>query len=133
MFLSQLNEAQRPAFLVLAKSLIAADGIFADEEMLMMEQYQQEMSLHIPFNDIQIEENQAIAAFADDVPLRKKQVFFELVALAYADQVYAKEENDLLIKIGNAFGLDAEFLEESKNISNELIRLYAKIGTLVSD
>lgn len=101
MFLANLNKDQKPAFLALAKSLIGADGIFADEEMLMMEQYQQEMSLAVSFDQIQINEAEALAVFENAAAMQKKQIFFELTALAYANQDYAEEEHALLVKIAD--------------------------------
>lgn len=133
MFLANLDDRQKPAFLTLAKSVIAADGVLADEEMLMMEAYQQEMSLIVPFNQIQLNETEALSVFESSAAIQKKQIFFELTALAYADQKYAEEEHIPLAKIAYKIGLDAEFHDKCRKIAEKAILLYAEIGSLISD
>lgn len=63
MFLSGLNENQKVAFLVLAQELISADGVLADEELVMMEQYKQEMAISAPFSETPTDTAQAITVF----------------------------------------------------------------------
>lgn len=131
MFLSNLSEHQKPAFLSLAQSLISADGVLSKDETAMMEQYRQEMGL--PVNVPMPAETESVYAFQDAPPSVKKQIVFELVALACADNDYADEERGLLSKLCGAWGLDAAFLDDCGPCVRELTAVYERIAKLVSE
>ena len=133
MFLANLAEKQKPAFLDLARALIAADGVLSDEETSMMEQYKLEMALTAGLEESQGQVEQAIDVFRPAPAAVKKQVVFELVALAFADNDYADEEARLLNEITVSWGLDAAFLDECRAYVKELTGLYQRIGRLVSE
>ena len=131
MFLANLTNEQKTAFLVLAQSLVAADGVLSDDEAAMMEQYKQELAAPASLSAPQQSVEQCIEVFKVATPTTKKQTIFELVALAWADNEYADEEHRLLEEIGSAFGLDAAFLGECRAYVRELTALYGRIGELV--
>lgn len=133
MFLANLAENQKPAFLDLARTLIAADGVLSDAEISMMEQYKLEMALTTDPEESHGQVEQAIDAFEPMSAAVKKEVVFELVALAFADNDYADEENRLLSEITASWGLDAAFLSECRVYVKELTDLYQRIGKLVSE
>ena len=133
MFLANLAEEQKPAFLDLAQALIAADGVLSSEEASMMEQYKLEMALTTTSVESQGQVEQAVGVFKDASVTVKKQVIFELVALAYADNDYADEENRFLGKIVASLGLEAAFIEKCSAYVGELTDLYDRIGKLVSE
>lgn len=133
MFLAKLADQQKVAFLNLAQQLVAADGIFSEDELSMMEQYQQEMNLNVPLDQIQEDVAQSIDIFKVASLTLKKQIIFELVGLACADQDYAAVEVTLLEKIAASFGLDLLFLESCKRHVYELMEVYQKIGALVEE
>ncbi len=133
MFLANLTDVQKPAFLNLARALIASDGVLSDSETSMMEQYQQEMLLPVSSDTSCQTEEQAEKVF-ETAPLTvRKQVMFELVALACADNEYADKERKLLEQIVRAFGLDAAFLSESQTYVRQLTSLYEQIGVFVAE
>lgn len=133
MFLANLTDEQKGAFLNLAQTLISADGVVSDDETSMLEQYKQEMSLPasttIPHWGI----DQCIEVFKIASPMIKKQIVFELVALACADNNYAREERHFLEDAGTALELDVYFLGECRAYVRELTALYERIGKLVSE
>lgn len=133
MFLVNLTDEQKSAFLSLAQNLVSADGVVNDDEASMLEQYKQEMSLPasttIPHQGI----DQCMEVFKTASSMVKKQIVFELVALACADNNYAREEHHLLEDVGTALELDAYFLGECRAYVRELTALYERIAKLVSE
>lgn len=133
MFLANLTDDQKNAFLGLAQTLVSVDGVVSDDETSMLEQYKQEMSLSTSTSIPQQEIEQSIEVFKTAFPSIKKQIVFELVALACADNDYADTEHRLLNEIGISLDLDAAFLGECKAYVRELTALYERIGKLVSE
>lgn len=132
MFLATLNETQKLAYLDLSYNLIAADGMLSDDEMTMMEQYKQEMNISVPLTELSNNTDRAIAVFQGTSSTVKKQILFELVGLAYADNNYAEEERIFLEKSCAAWGLNLDDLELCKAYVTELMDLYGEIGRFVS-
>lgn len=133
MFLVNLTDEQKNAFLSLAQTLISADGVVSDDETSMLEQYKQEMSLPASSTILQQGIEQSIEVFKSSFPTIKKQIVFELVALACADSDYADAEHRLLSEIEVSLDLDATFLGECKAYVRELTALYERIGKLVRE
>lgn len=133
MFLANLENQYKISFLNLAQTLISADGVLSEAETAMMTQYQQEMSLAVTSATEQQTVENSVKAFGSASLSIKKQVMFELVALACADNDFAGQEQKLLRDIGGAWGLDTAFLEKSYEYVQELTSLYSRISRLVSE
>lgn len=133
MFLASLTEKQKLAYLDLSYNLIAADGLLDRDEVMMMDQYKQEMNLTVQLSQLSHEADQAIAEFQSTNDTVKKQVLFELAGLAYADNKYVKEEQLFLEKICNDWNLNLSVLESCKKYVNKLMDLYNEIGRFIAD
>ena len=133
MFLANLTGEQKAAFLVLAQTLIAADDVLSDDEVSMMEQYKQEMAFPASMNVPRQSVEQCTEVFKAGAKVTKKQIIFELVALACADNDYADEEHHFLGAVSTALGLDAAFLGECRAYVRELTALYERIGKLIGE
>jgi len=133
MFLANLTNEQKPAFLSLAQAIVAADGVLSRDEASMMEQYRQEMAFPVSAEE-QSQSFEVSTEVFKTAPLTvKKQIVFELVALACTDNDYADEERRLLGEIGAALDLDMAFFGECRAYVRELTALYERIGALVSE
>lgn len=132
MFLATLTEKQKIAYLDLSCSLIAADGTLSGDEMVMIEQYKQEMNISVPLAELSGDVDGAIAVFQSASAAVKKQILFELTGLAYADNEYAEEEGVFLEKSCTAWGLDLSDLGLCRTYVTELMDLYGKIGHFIS-
>ena len=95
MFLANLNDTQKDAFMTLAYKLIAVDGVLDEGELAMMAQYKLEMNLPSDYDETQGNLETAIAAFTAEPDAVKKQIMFELVGLACAGDDYENEEYTL--------------------------------------
>lgn len=130
MFLANLPEEQKKAFLSLAQAMISADGVLNEDETEMMEQYRKEMALPAGETEAQPVES-VMAAFKGASAGVKKQIVFELLALAYVDNDYAEQEKRMLEKVVREFDLDGKFLDKCKPCVVELVDLYERIEQLV--
>lgn len=133
MFLVNLNDNQKDAFMTLAYKLIAVDGVLDEGELDMMAQYKLEMNLPLDYDETQGDLETAIATFASESDAIKKQILFELVGLACAGDDYENEEYTLIEQVRTAFGLRADFPGKCEVYVSELTKLYEKIGTLVGE
>lgn len=131
MFLAALKKEQKRAFLGLAQKLIAADGTLCQSEITTMKQYRVEMNLRTAREEREYDMEQALEVFKNTTTTVKKQIMFELVALACVDKDFSDPENTLIEKILSCLDLDGAFLENCKANVKELIELYEKIGKLV--
>lgn len=131
MFLVNLNDSQKDAFMTLAYKLIAVDGVLDEGELDMMAQYKLEMNLPLDYDETQGDLETAIATFASESDAIKKQIMFELVGLACAGDDYENEEYTLIEQVRTAFGLRADFPGKCEVYVSELTKLYEKIGLLV--
>ena len=131
MFLANLTGNQKKAFLSLARKLIEADGLLQKDELSTLEQYKREMNLVADFAAEEETFEEAISVFQAEARTVKKQIVFELLALACSDREYAKEEGNLLEKIRVSFDLEEKFFIQSKAYIRELISLYDNIGVLI--
>lgn len=133
MFLAGLTEQQKKAYLNLSYCLISADGSLSTDEVAMMGQYQQEMSIDIQLDQLSADMANASVVFQNAPNTVKKQVLFELTALAYADNEYAEAEHIFLEKLCAVWNLDAFMLDQCKSYVTELMELYGKIGQLIAE
>lgn len=132
MFLNKLASTEKKAFLSLADTLIATDGVLSADEIVMMEQYKQEMNLSIDSNSLPTL-SESIKVFEDASNTIKRQVIFELVALACADKDYSVSEHSWLAQIGEHFGIEITYLDKCKNLVEKLSALYNEIGYLIDE
>lgn len=132
MFLNKLTSTEKKAFLSLADALTATDGVLSADEIAMMEQYKQEMNLSIDSDSLPTV-SESIKVFKDTSNTVKRQVTFELVALACADKDYSVTEHDWLVQIGEHFGIEITYLDKCKNLVEKLLVLYNEIGHLIDE
>lgn len=131
MFLANLTGEQKTAFLGLAQNLVASDGVLSDGEKNMMEQYRLEMALPPTVGAPTGSVEESVREFQAADASVQKQIIFELVALALADEEYAKDENRFLSELCASFHMDTDFLSTCQTYARDLTDLYAKIWDLV--
>lgn len=108
-------------------------GVLNKDEVAMMEEYKVEMGLDISEEGNEEEIEQSINVFKNTEDAIKKQLSFELMALACADKEFAPVEHDLLEKLGASWELEPSFLVACNECIEELLKLYEKIGVLVGE
>lgn len=131
MYLANLSLEQKAAFLNLAQALIDADNRLRKEELELMAQYRQEVGFTSDFPVDATRADAAITLFTSAPTEQKKQILFELVALAFSDREYAVQEQNLITQIAARWGFDAQFLQDCVLLTQELERVYNKITLFV--
>lgn len=95
MFLSSLKKPeQKRAFMQLARSMMAADGVLHENEQFMLELMRRELDLPSDCDCQDLSAEQSLTHFET----REEQtgVILELIALAFADDSIAPTEHDIL-------------------------------------
>lgn len=132
MFLKSLNPTEKENFMKLAVAIIKADGIVAEAEMQILSAYADEMQIPVCGLEEQDNVTEVLDAFAiASTPQTKRIVFVELLALAFADGIYADEEQAFVEQVANAFGLDNAFVEQAVNAEDAYIAAYMNLTNLV--
>lgn len=108
MFLQHLPENLIQSYFDLAYTLIATDGIIHKEEKDKLVSCAKELNLSdVPSCKI-VDYNEALADFDGLDDAEKKELFFELLLLVYADSSYSEREKTLLTIVVKRFGISRD-------------------------
>jgi len=105
MFLGFLQEKEKVAFLQLAHHIARSDGDFSDKQKEIIDTYCYEMNI----DDIKyIEGNFDLDSILKSISNKESQKIFllEIMALVYSDNILHEEEEKILNRMINIFGLD---------------------------
>ena len=132
MFLCDLPRELVKPYLDLANTLIHADGVVEESESSILQLYATELNLdRLPNLDI-VDFANALSSFAGLTQKVKKEVYFELFSLSYADSSCSDEERALLDKARQAFGISTQDAEMIENITIKLLFDYEQLGTVIN-
>jgi tellurite resistance protein len=118
MFLNMLTEAQKKACLAIAMKIIGADGLLDPRERQMVEGMRYEMGM---WGETDLPKG-SIEELAESFDTRQSRVILmlESIALAYADDEFAGEEEKIL----RALALVFEFSEEEATAMENWVLRY---------
>ncbi len=121
MFLHELNNAQREAFICLAHNIVVSDGELTADEQQMMDELRREIGLPESFEPRYIP-LEGIDGIFDS---RKSRVatLIALLRLSYADGAFEIEEQYILGDVCRNFGISSEQFELIENWVRRLIAL----------
>lgn len=132
MFLCDLPRELVKPYLDLANTLIHTDGVVEESESSILQLYATELNLdRLPNLDIVGFAN-ALSSFAGLTQKVKKEVYFELFSLSYADSSCSDEERALLDKARQALGISKQDAEMIENITIKLLFDYEQLGTVIN-
>ena len=132
MFLCDLPRELVKPYLDLANTLIHADGVVEESESSILQLYATELNADsLPDLDI-VDFTNALSSFAGLTQKVKKEVYFELFSLSYADSSCSDEERALLDKARQAFGISTQDAEMIENITIKLLFDYEQLGTVIN-
>lgn len=133
MFLSELPKELIKPYLDLAFTLIHADGIVRESESSIISLYVKELNLD-SLPALEIVDFPKVLPFFNGLPDKvKKEVYFELFSLSYADSSCSEEERALLDKTRQAFGIAAKDAEMIENITIKLLFDYEQLGAVLNE
>lgn len=132
MFLCDLPCELVKPYLDLANTLIHTDGVVEESESSILQLYATELNLdRLPNLDI-VDFANALSSFAGLTQKVKKEVYFELFSLSYADSSCSDEERALLDKARQALGISKQDAEMIENITIKLLFDYEQLGTVIN-
>ena len=132
MFLNSLNPVEKDNFMKLAVAVIKADGVVEESERQILSAYTNEMQIPVYNLDEQSDADNVIKEFAMNSTLQTKRiVFLELLALAFADGIYAAKEKALVRQLADAFEFDRAFIEQAVNLEDAYVAAYMSLVDLV--
>ncbi|MDR1468631.1 MAG: hypothetical protein LBT00_04995 [Spirochaetaceae bacterium] len=111
MFLGNLAENEKRAFLCLADKVLKADNIVAKTELSMLRAFAQEMGLSETNSNLSEDEAYTILAVSENKT--KRAVYAELLSLAFVDSTFEKKEIECLKNIQGKFGLPDDFAKKA--------------------
>lgn len=130
MFLQQLNEVEKTAFLELALTVANANGVFDDSEQMMIESYLTEMDLNIDIKTLEIRPFQDIINVFQDEKVQRI-VFMETLAVAFADGIYHEEQKSHIHELKEHFSISDIDYESFKTWISKMNSLYVQAVELI--
>ena len=132
MFLHDLPSTKVKPFLDAAYTLISADNKVGKEELDVLNLYCIELNLD-KLPELQKDDYDILLKEFTDLPEKvKKEIYFELFSLAYADSEYAEEEQALLSKAKEIFEINDKDAELIQNITIKLLYDYEQLGLILN-
>lgn len=132
MFLGQLSEKEKNAFISLSIHASNSDGVFANEEKVMIREYCKEMG--IPFFNAEnaIPMDEVVAVFAESELQIKKIVLLETLGLLYSDGEFDDGEKEFISKYAKEIGLTDEDVEKQTETIKEYLAVLKKVAETIS-
>lgn len=131
MFLGRLSEKEKNAFLSLSVHASNSNGVFAEEEKMMIREYCKEME--IPFFDIEktIPLDKVVELFKESELSIKKIVLLEILGLLYSDGVVDDSEKKFVNEYAKKIGLTKEDVEKQTAAIKEYIHVLKKVAEVI--
>lgn len=131
MFLNQLLDEEKKAFISLSIYAANSDGDFAEEEKVMFQEYCKEMELeNISAKDI-ISKDEIIDIFKESEEHNKKIALFELLGLVYSDGKYMNEEKNFVEDFVRKIGLSEDIIKEQTELVVKYLNIVKEIVQVV--
>lgn len=132
MFLSQLSEKEKNAFISLSVHASNINGIFVEEEKVMIQEYCKEMG--IPFFDADnaISMDEVVKVFKNSENSIKKIVLLETLGLLYSDGEFDDSEKGFINDYAMKIGLSDEDIERQTVAIKEYLEALKKVAEAIS-
>ena len=131
MFLHQLHDREKTAFIELAHLVANASGIMNDLERQMIDTYDREMGIDLQIEDVR-EQSLDIIIAKFESEISRKIAFIEAIAIAFVDGTYDEAEKKVISQLREAYGFSQEYYEEVKAWLVDFNKMYVKGLELVN-
>lgn len=129
MFLHELNQEQKRAFICLAHNVVVSDGDLTPDEQTMMDRLKQETGLDPSFEPHYIPLEGIDLVF--DTRKSRTAVLINLIRLGYADGAFEVEEQFLVKQVCKLFDITDDEFTRIENWVLRLIALEREADTLM--
>lgn len=132
MFLNQLSEKEKEIFISLSIHVSNSNGVFADEERDMIQEYCKEMEMPV-FDENNVKSmNDVVAVLAESDLHIKKVVLLEIMGLVYSDGTYDQAEKGFIKEFAEKIGLTDDDVKKQSVVIKEYIDILKRIGEVVA-
>lgn len=132
MFLNQLSDKEKNAFISLSVHASKSNGVFADEEKTMIQEYCREMDIPLFDADDAISMDEIIAIFNESELTIKKIVLLETLGLVYSDGEYDDSEKGFVKEYAKKIGLTDEDVEKQTEAVKTYLDALKKVAEAIS-
>ena len=123
MFLVQLQEDEKKAFLKLAQHIMEVNTSEGEKEKLILLAYANEMGISVEdFNENEFNLEEILSIFKSEVS--KKIVLLEIMALIYADNQVDEEEEKFIKDLCDKFGISRQQAQIYEEWTKTMLALY---------
>lgn len=130
MFLNRLSTAEKEAFLALAHHTARADNDFSVNEEVLIAKYCMEMQMDdIEYDEASFNLSDMLDVFEQDS--HQKIALLELMALIYADDVVAEEEQKMIDAMIEHFELNPNLAIIYREWSKSILSLFIQGEALI--
>lgn len=132
MFLGQLSEKEKNAFISLSVHASNSNGVFVEKEKVMIQEYCKEMG--IPFFDADnvISMDEVVEVFKNSEDSIKKIVLLETLGLMYSDGEFDDFEKGFINDYAMKIGLTDEDVEKQTVAIKEYLEALKKVAEAIS-
>lgn len=131
MFLNQLNQREKEAFISLSIHAGKANGVLEENEIVMVREYCQEMELPM-YDDKDIAPlSDVYGVFKSSDERIKKIVLLEVLGLIYADGNYDDDEKSFVADFAEAISLSEQTVEDLTIVIKDYLDVLKRIGELI--
>ncbi len=130
MFLNELKQEQKNAFLEMAHLIANIDGVMVPEEEALLHSYESEMQMEKGSYHVKgISLDNILEEFTDD---RSRRIaYVEILALAQVDSNICGQEQTMINEIEKAFAIEAQDKERFLSWLERVNQIYAEGSKLV--
>lgn len=131
MFLNQLNQREKEAFISLSIHAGKANGVLEENEIVMVREYCQEMELPM-YDDKDIAPlSDVYGVFKSSDERIKKIVLLEVLGLIYADGNYDEDEKSFVTNFAEAISLSEPTVEDLTIAIKDYLNVLKRISELI--
>ena len=130
MFLNLLPEENKKDFMILANSIMMADGVQAEEELSNIDAYCRELNIEKEEYKTEMLDD-SVASISSLSFSIKKAVYLELYALAVSDNDFDDSERELLKRFKNAFEISDTDEDNIREVCDEYITVCNKMNSIL--
>lgn len=131
MFLNQLNQREKEAFISLSIHAGKANGVLEENEIVMVREYCQEMELPM-YDDKDIAPlSDVYGVFKSSDERIKKIVLLEVLGLIYADGNYDEDEKSFVTNFAEAISLSEQTVEDLTIATKDYLNVLKRISELI--
>lgn len=131
MFLNQLSDKEKHAFLNLSYFAAKSNGIIEDAENEMIQEYCREMDLAPFVAETETSMDEIFHVFEESTESNKKIIVLELMGLMYADGDFDEAEREFVNRLVQSFGFETAIVESLEKVLIKYLDVVKEVRAVV--